>query len=86
MEAFRETTDGLTPAELRDDVGTTYRAISPRPTSSHGTGGLPDPERPRVTTGVWRYQPAAPPTARRFVATLGDARWELERQRRSQPR
>ena len=75
LAAFSALADALSPPELVDDAGTTYEPVSPRPVSSHGSGGMPDPARPRVVTGVWRYAPAAPDTARRFTAALDGARW-----------
>lgn len=54
---------------LTDEAGTSYEPVSRQPISTYGTGGPPDPERPRVITGRWRYTPAAP-TATTFTATL----------------
>jgi hypothetical protein len=76
-DAHRRLLDALVPPELTDDVGTTYEPATQRPMSSHGTGGTPDPERPRVVTGVWRYFPAAPKRATRFVVSLGSTRWAI---------
>ena len=74
LEAFRRSVDGLTPPALGDDSGTTYEPVGERPVSSQGVGGLPDPERPRVITGVWRYQPPAPDSATVFEV---GGRWRL---------
>ena len=79
VQAFGEIVEALTPPELADDVGTTYRAVSDRPVGSHGAGGMPDPERPHAVTGVWRYVPGPPPAARELVATLGSASWRSDR-------
>lgn len=74
MAAFRKTVDALVPPGLEDDKGTVYRPVRERPLSSHGSRG---PERPPVTTGVWRYQPPAPDSAAAFEVTTSGARWRL---------
>jgi hypothetical protein len=79
MDAYRALTDALVPPRLSDDAGTAYEPVSQSPMSSHGTGGMPDPERPRVVFGGWRYFPAAPPTATAFVAEAAGARWTIPR-------
>jgi len=66
---------GLQAPRLEDDQGTTYDAVSATPVSSSGTGGTPDPERPVVQSGVWRYTPAAPRTVLHFTVTTATARW-----------
>lgn len=76
-EAFRTTVDALVPPRLGDDDGTVYESVVDRPVSSHGTGGTADPMRPRVITGVWRYQPPAPDSAGAFEVTTSGARWRL---------
>lgn len=78
LAAFSAIAEALEAPALVDDLGSVYEAVSPQPVSSRGTGGIPDPARPRVVTGMWRYAPAAPATATRFTATLGRARWTLE--------
>lgn len=77
LDAHRELVDALVPPRLSDDVGTVYEPSGERPVSSTGTGGMPDPERPRVITGAWRYFPAAPATSSEFVAALGATRWTV---------
>jgi hypothetical protein len=74
MAAFGKTNDALVPPGLEDDKGTVYRPVRDHPLSSHGSAG---PERPPVTTGVWRYQPPAPDSAAAFEVTTSGARWWL---------
>jgi hypothetical protein len=74
MAAFPKTDDALVPPSLADDKGTVYRPVRDHPLSSHGSAG---PERPPVTTGVWRYQPPAPDSAAAFEVTTPGARWRL---------
>lgn len=78
LAAFDADIQALVPPALIDDVGTRYEPATPRPVRSRGNGGMPDPARPRVITGVWRYSPTAPDAAGRFTATLGETRWTLE--------
>jgi hypothetical protein len=75
LDAFGETLDRLRPPKLIDDVETTYQPVLQRPTTANGAGGPPDPERLRVITGAWRYQPPAPDTATSFEV---DSRWHLK--------
>ena len=75
--AVRKSLNALVPPSLEDDQWTVYRPVRERPVSSHGSGGPPDPERPRVITGVWRYQPPAPDSAAAFEASTSGARWRL---------
>jgi hypothetical protein len=77
LEAFRTTIDALVPPRLEDDTGIVYEPLGDRPVSSHGSGGTPDPVRPRVITGAWRYQPPAPDSASAFEVSAADARWRL---------
>jgi hypothetical protein len=77
LEAHRAITDALVPPALSDDAGTSYAAASQRPVRSNGTGGMPDPDRPRVVTGAWRYFPPAPEAARGFTATVDGASWTI---------
>lgn len=76
---FGEVTGGLEPPALTDPAGTVYDAVDGRPVSSQGSGGPPDPERPLVIVGVWRYQPAAPVAAPAFTAEWRGERWTLLR-------
>ena len=77
LEAFRNTIDRLLPPKLSDDEGTAYASPIEQPVSVHGTGGIPDPDRPRVITGVWRYQPPAPESAAAFDVRTNGASWRL---------
>lgn len=77
FERFTVVTDALRPPGLKDDLGTVYEALSNRPGSSHGTGGRPDPERPMVVTGSWRYARPAARAATRFFASLGSMTQEF---------
>lgn len=76
-EAHRAIVDALVPPTLSDNAGTSYEPAAKRPVRSNGTGGTPDPERPRVVTGAWRYLPAAPETATGFIASVAGARWAI---------
>ncbi|MBE2317738.1 hypothetical protein DVA67_017280 [Solirubrobacter sp. CPCC 204708] len=66
LDAFEAALDALVPPALHDDQGTRYEPVAPRPVGGGGTAGTPDPERPRVITGTWRYQPPAPDAAATF--------------------
>jgi hypothetical protein len=77
LSAHSALVEGLVPPELTDDVATRYEPVARRPLSTHGAGGTPDPDRPRVLTGVWRYLPSAPDSAVTFVASLGSVRWTI---------
>jgi hypothetical protein len=77
IEALSRIVDALVPPRLEDDVGTRYAPVTDRPVSAQGTGGLPDPERPHVITGAWRYQPPAPDAATAFSIHDADAEWRL---------
>jgi hypothetical protein len=77
LSAHSALVETLVPPDLTDNTGMPYEPVAPRPVSSHGTGGTPDPDRPLVFTGVWRYLPAAPESAKTFAATLGSARWTV---------
>lgn len=67
LDAFGALVDSLVPPRLTDDVGTLYTPVSDRPVGATGTGGPPDPSRPWVVSGTWRYQPPAPDTATTFT-------------------
>jgi hypothetical protein len=77
LEAHHALVDALAPPVLSDDVGTAYEAASKRPVRSNGTGGTPDPERPHVVTGAWRYFPAAPEATAGFTATVDGTSWAI---------
>jgi hypothetical protein len=83
LEAFRAVLDSLVAPALGDDRGTAYTPVSRTPVTSHGAGGMPDPERRRVVTGVWRYAPSAPAGARRFTAQADRGRWAIGGQPRA---
>ncbi|RKQ90245.1 hypothetical protein C8N24_0044 [Solirubrobacter pauli] len=57
----------LVPPPLTDDAGTAYTLVSERPVGAHVAGGPPDPARPLVVSGGWRYQPPAPDAATTFT-------------------
>lgn len=78
-EAFRATVDALVAPALTDDAGTAYPPALEHAVRSHGTGGIPEQGRPRVTTGVWRYEGFAPEGVRAFTVARGAARWTLRR-------
>lgn len=77
LEAFRTAVDALTAPGLEDGNGAIYEPVAERPVSSHGSGGMPDLGRPRVISGVWRYQPAASDAVAAFEVSTAGARWRL---------
>jgi hypothetical protein len=77
LEAFGRTVDALVPPRLEDNLGTRYKPVAERPVSAQGTGGIPDPVRPRAVTGVWRYQPPASPSATAFSVATANAGWRV---------
>jgi hypothetical protein len=81
LDAFSAALDALVAPALSDDAGNRYEPVSPQPVDSHGTGGDLDPDRPRVITGTWRYQPSAPDGVQAFAVTAGGTRWELRSRR-----
>jgi hypothetical protein len=68
---FREALEGLAPPLLRDDSGTAYQPVFPRPGSAGGRMG--------AIGGSWLYTPAPPPGAAGFTATdaAGELSWRL---------
>jgi hypothetical protein len=77
LKAFSDLVDRLEPPVLRDDRGTAFEPVHPRPTSASGTGGMPDGDRRQVVTGAWLYTPAAPADATTFIAQLAAECWRL---------
>jgi hypothetical protein len=77
LEPFRDLTESFLPPRLTDNLGTHYTPVADHPVYSRGVGGIPDPERLRVITGGWRYQPPAPDEATAFELRAPDARWRL---------
>lgn len=73
--AFRAAVESLVPPKLSDDHGTGYAPASQQPASAHGVGGIPDPHRPEVITGTWRYQPPALDPVNAFTIETPAARW-----------
>jgi hypothetical protein len=76
-DAFSQTLDSLSPPTLRDDSGTEYEPVGDEPSSAHGAGGMPGPDRREAITGNWLYRPAAPDTATSFTVVWRSRRWEL---------
>jgi hypothetical protein len=77
LKAFSDLVDRLEPPTLRDDRGTAYEPVHPRPVSASGSGGIPGEERRVVVTGAWLYTPAAPADATTFIAQLAAECWTL---------
>jgi hypothetical protein len=77
LKAFSDLVDRLEPPVLRDDRGTAYEPVDPRPVSASGSGGMPDVDRRQVVTGAWLYTPAAPADATTFIAELASERWTV---------
>src|SRR5262249_36868821 len=74
LEAHRKLAGAFGPPDPSDAPGPPSEPVAREPVSSRSPGGIPDPDRLRVITGVWRYQPPAPDDAASFVAELGTAR------------
>jgi hypothetical protein len=85
VQAFWDLVDGLEPPTLRDDRGTAYEPVDPRPGSASGTGSMPGSDRRQVVTGAWVYTPAAPDDATAFFAEQADWRWTLPSARLTHP-
>jgi hypothetical protein len=77
MRAFDDALDGLVPPALRDDRGTAYEPVDPRPVSasSHSHGPESDPRL--VIVGAWLYTPAAPGEAATFEIEQAAGCWTL---------
>jgi hypothetical protein len=77
LREFSDLVDRLEAPSLRDDRGTSYDPVDPRPVSASGAGGMPDDDRRQVVTGAWLYTPAAPAEATAFFAERGAECWTL---------
>jgi hypothetical protein len=77
LKACSDLVDRLEPPALRDDRGTAFEPVHPRPVSASGSGGMPDVDRRQVVTGAWLYTPAAPAEATTFIAELASERWTV---------
>jgi hypothetical protein len=77
LKAFSDLVDGLEPPTLRDDRGTAYEPVDPRPNSASGAGGMPNGDRRQVVAGAWLYTPAAPADATTFFAEQETEGWTL---------
>jgi hypothetical protein len=75
--AFEEALDALDPPALRDDHGTAYEPVEPRPISASSHSREPDPDPRRVIIGAWLYTPAAPGEATTFEIEQERGRWTL---------
>ena len=75
--AFEEVLDALDPPALRDDRGTAYEPVEPRPISAGSHSSGPDRDPRRVIIGAWLYTPAAPDDATAFEIEQAGHRWTL---------
>jgi hypothetical protein len=77
MRAFDEALDALGPPALRDDRGSAYEPVEPRPISASSHSSEPDSDRRQVIIGAWLYTPAAPDEAASFQIEQAGHRWTL---------
>lgn len=75
--AFEEVLDALDPPALRDDRGTAYEPVEPRPISAGSHSSGPDRDPRRVIIGAWLYTPAAPDDATAFEIEQAGHCWTL---------
>lgn len=73
---FDDALDALAPPALRDDRGTAYEPVDPRPVSASSHSHEPD-SAPQVIIGAWLYTPAAPDEAATFEIEQAGGRWTL---------
>jgi hypothetical protein len=74
---FDDALDALGPPALRDDRGTAYEPVEPRPVSASSHSREPDSDPRRVIIGAWLYTPAAPDQAATFEIEQAGGRWTL---------
>jgi hypothetical protein len=77
MRAFDGALDGLVPPALRDDRGTAYEPVEPRPVSASSHSHEPDRDPRLALLGAWLYTPAAPDQATTFEIEQAGGRWTL---------
>jgi hypothetical protein len=77
MRAFEEALDALGPPVVRDDRGSAYEPVEPRPISASSHSSEPDSDRRQVIIGAWLYTPAAPDEAASFQIEQAGHRWTL---------
>ncbi|MGH2713958.1 MAG: hypothetical protein ACRDM7_08750 [Thermoleophilaceae bacterium] len=77
MRAFDDALDALVPPALRDDRGTAYEPVEPRPVSASSHSSEPDSDPRLVIIGAWLYTPAAPDEAATFEIEQAGGRWTL---------
>ncbi|MGH2797490.1 MAG: hypothetical protein ACRDM0_07400, partial [Thermoleophilaceae bacterium] len=75
--AFDDALDALGPPALRDDRGTAYEPMEPRPVSASSHSSEPDSDPRRVIIGTWLYTPAARDEAATFEIEQAGQRWTL---------
>ena len=74
---FDDALDALVPPPLRDDRGTAYEPVDPRPVSASSHSHEPDSDPRLVIIGTWLYTPAAPDEAATFEIEQAGGRWTL---------
>jgi hypothetical protein len=72
---FDAALDALVPPALRDDRGTDYEPVDPRPVSASSHSHEPDSDPRLVIIGAWLYTPAAPEEAATFEIEQAGGRW-----------
>jgi hypothetical protein len=77
MRAFDDALDALVPPALRDDRGTAYEPVDPRPLSASSHSRDPDSDPRLVIIGAWLYTPTAPDEAATFEIEQAGQRWTL---------
>jgi hypothetical protein len=75
--AFDDALDALVPPALRDDRGTAYVPVEPRPASASSHLQEPDGDSRLVIIAAWLYTPAAPDQAASFEIEQAGRRWTL---------
>jgi hypothetical protein len=77
MRDFDDALDALVPPALRDDRGTAYEPVEPRPASASSHSHEPESDPWRVIIGAWLYTPAAPDQATTFEIEQAGQHWTL---------
>jgi hypothetical protein len=75
--ALDDALDALAPPALRDDRGTSYEPVDPRPVSASSHSHEPESDPRLVIVGAWLYTPAAPDEAATFEIEQAGGRWTL---------
>jgi hypothetical protein len=75
--ALDDALEALSPPALRDDRGTAYEPVDPRPVSASSHSREPDTDPRRVIIGAWLYTPAASDEATTFEIEQAGLRWTM---------